>query len=135
MGLNLQAADTIIMIDTDWNPQMDKQAQARVHRLGQTKPVLILRLFIPQTVEEHILQVSQQKQDLADAAITGGFFDGKTSASDRQAFLMHLIQRGKAIDTAYRIPESATEVCIYQCPLLQCVDNAMQLLLRIPLPI
>ena len=135
MGLNLQAADTIIMIDTDWNPQMDKQAQARVHRLGQTKPVLILRLFIPQTVEEHILQVSQQKQDLADAAITGGFFDGKTSASDRQAFLMQLIQRGKAIDTAYRIPESATEVYICQCPLLQCVDNEMQLLLRIPWPI
>lgn len=98
------------MFDTDWNPQMDKQAQSRVHRLGQTKPVLILRLFIPNTVEEHILQVSQQKQDLADAAITGGFFDGKTSASDRQAFLMQLIQRSEASGTTHRIPCTATEV-------------------------
>lgn len=99
------------MFDTDWNPQMDKQAQSRVHRLGQTKPVLILRLFIPNTVEEQILQVSQQKQDLADAAITGGFFDGKTSASDRQAFLLQLIQRSKASGTTHSIPRSATEVC------------------------
>ena len=39
VGLNLQAADTAIMYDGDWNPQIDLQAQARVHRLGQTKQV------------------------------------------------------------------------------------------------
>lgn len=111
VGLNLQAADTIIMVDTDWNPQMDKQAQARVHRIGQTKPVLILRLFIPNTVEEHILQVSQQKQDLSDAAINGGFFDGKTSACERQAFLIQLIQRGKSENVCHNVPKSAPEVC------------------------
>eukprot|EP00892_Ulva_mutabilis_P010151 jgi/Ulvmu1/7508/UM037_0052.1 len=113
VGLNLQAADTIIMIDTDWNPQMDKQAQARVHRLGQTKPVLILRLFIPGTVEEHILQVSQQKQDLADAAITGGFFDGKTSASERQSFLVELIQRTKQTESEHQVPSTSQEVCLF----------------------
>lgn len=109
VGLNLQAADTIIMVDTDWNPQMDKQAQARVHRLGQTKPVLILRLFIPGTIEEHILQISHKKQDLADAAITGGFFDGKTSASDRQAFLVQLIQRSQP-SSAHIVPCTAHAV-------------------------
>lgn len=35
----LQSADTVIMYDSDWNPQMDLQAQARAHRLGQTKEV------------------------------------------------------------------------------------------------
>jgi hypothetical protein len=44
VGLNLQAADTVILFDSDWNPQMDLQAASRCHRLGQTKPVLILRM-------------------------------------------------------------------------------------------
>jgi SNF2 family DNA or RNA helicase len=39
VGLNLQAADTVIMYDTDWNPHIDLQAQARAHRLGQQKEV------------------------------------------------------------------------------------------------
>lgn len=71
VGLNLQAADTVIMFDTDWNPQQDLQAQARVHRLGQQRDVLVLRLFIPGTVEEHILQIAGQKQALAAATIEG----------------------------------------------------------------
>jgi len=37
VGLNLQTADTAILYDSDWNPQMDLQAQARIHRLGQTR--------------------------------------------------------------------------------------------------
>ncbi|MBA0588731.1 hypothetical protein Gorai_001824, partial [Gossypium raimondii] len=43
VGVNLQAADTVIIFDTDWNPQVDLQAQARAHRLGQKKDVLVLR--------------------------------------------------------------------------------------------
>lgn len=39
VGLNLQAADTVIMFDTDWNPQIDLQAQARAHRIGQKREV------------------------------------------------------------------------------------------------
>jgi ATP-dependent DNA helicase len=71
VGLNLQAADTVIFLDTDWNPQIDLQAQARVHRLGQKRPVLIVRLYIPGTVEEHIIATAGRKRALADAAITG----------------------------------------------------------------
>ncbi|KAK9859870.1 hypothetical protein WJX84_002821 [Apatococcus fuscideae] len=40
LGINLQSADTCILYDSDWNPQWDLQAQARVHRLGQTKPMV-----------------------------------------------------------------------------------------------
>lgn len=71
VGLNLQAADTVVFLDTDWNPQIDAQAQARAHRLGQTKPVLVLRLYVPGTVEEHIIDTATKKKALADAAITG----------------------------------------------------------------
>ncbi|CAN0221149.1 unnamed protein product, partial [Discosporangium mesarthrocarpum] len=39
VGINLQTADTVIIFDSDWNPQMDVQAQSRCHRLGQKKQV------------------------------------------------------------------------------------------------
>lgn len=39
LGLNLQTADTVIILDSDWNPQQDLQAECRAHRIGQTKPV------------------------------------------------------------------------------------------------
>jgi SNF2 family DNA or RNA helicase len=48
LGLNLQTADTVIIFDSDWNPQMDLQAQDRAHRIGQKKEVLVLR-FITNT--------------------------------------------------------------------------------------
>lgn len=44
LGINLQTADTVIMFDADWNPQMDLQAQDRAHRIGQTRDVLVLKL-------------------------------------------------------------------------------------------
>lgn len=42
LGLNLQSADTVVLFDSDWNPQQDLQAQARAHRIGQTKEVCVL---------------------------------------------------------------------------------------------
>lgn len=86
MGLNLQAADTVIMFDTDWNPSQDLQAQARVHRLGQKADVLVLRLFIPGSVEEHVLHTSAQKQGLAAAVM-----EGASSHRCRQSMLGTLI--------------------------------------------
>ncbi|XP_028065128.1 lymphocyte-specific helicase-like [Camellia sinensis] len=50
VGVNLQAADTVIIFDTDWNPQVDLQAQARAHRIGQKKDVLVLRLETVRTL-------------------------------------------------------------------------------------
>jgi ATP-dependent DNA helicase len=49
-GINLTAADTVIIYDSDWNPQQDLQAQDRCHRIGQTKPVLVLRLVTAASV-------------------------------------------------------------------------------------
>lgn len=49
LGLNLVAADTVIIYDSDWNPQNDLQAQARAHRIGQTKSVMVYRLLTRKT--------------------------------------------------------------------------------------
>ena len=54
LGINLQTADIVILYDSDWNPQMDIQAQDRAHRIGQTKPVYVYRLITEHSVEENI---------------------------------------------------------------------------------
>ena len=41
LGINLATADTVIIFDSDWNPQNDLQAQARAHRIGQRNQVII----------------------------------------------------------------------------------------------
>ncbi|EGB07762.1 hypothetical protein AURANDRAFT_37691, partial [Aureococcus anophagefferens] len=61
LGVNLQTADTCILFDSDWNPQADAQAMARVHRIGQTKPVHVYRLVTKGTVEERIVQRAEKK--------------------------------------------------------------------------
>ncbi len=74
LGINLIAADTVIFFDSDWNPQMDLQAQDRVHRIGQTKPVLIFRLVTANTVEQNILKRAGNKRKLEALVIQQGKF-------------------------------------------------------------
>lgn len=66
-----QAADTVVMYDTDWNPQQDLQAQARAHRMGQQRDVRVVRLVTADSIEEHVVKVAAAKRDMADASITG----------------------------------------------------------------
>lgn len=54
LGINLQTADTVVLFDSDWNPQADLQAQDRAHRIGQKRPVSIYRLVTENTVEEKV---------------------------------------------------------------------------------
>lgn len=61
LGINLMTADTVILFDSDWNPQADMQAMARAHRIGQTKPVTVYRLVTGETVEEEVLERAKNK--------------------------------------------------------------------------
>lgn len=69
VGINLTAADTVIIFDSDWNPQNDAQAQARVHRIGQKKAVKIFRLVTKNTYEETMLQRAAMKLGLERAVL------------------------------------------------------------------
>lgn len=73
IGINLTGADCVIFYDTDWNPAMDKQAQDRCHRIGQTKTVHIYRLISVNTIEENIFKKSLQKRDFGGMIIEGNF--------------------------------------------------------------
>ncbi|CAH0715307.1 unnamed protein product, partial [Brenthis ino] len=70
LGINLTAADTVIIHDIDFNPYNDKQAEDRCHRMGQTRPVTIYRLLSAGTIEEAIYQVAQEKLNL-EKHVTG----------------------------------------------------------------
>ena len=82
LGINLQTADTCILFDSDWNPQCDLQAMARVHRLGQTKPVHIYRLVSGGTAEERVVQRAQKKLFLSETVNRGGERAGASDASE-----------------------------------------------------
>lgn len=65
VGLNLVAADTVIFYEQDWNPQVDKQALQRAHRIGQMNHVLSINLVTRHTVEEVIMQRAKRKLQLS----------------------------------------------------------------------
>ena len=67
LGINCQTADTCILFDSDWNPQVDLQAMARVHRIGQTKPVQVYRLVMRATYERDMLDRAAMKLGLEQA--------------------------------------------------------------------
>lgn len=69
VGINLTAADTVIIFDSDWNPQNDLQAQARCHRIGQTKPVQIYRLVCRNTYERDMFDRAGLKLGLDKAVM------------------------------------------------------------------
>jgi TATA-binding protein-associated factor len=62
LGLNLQAADTVIFLESDWNPQVDLQAMDRTHRIGQKQSVKVYRLITKDSIEEKIMKIQKQKQ-------------------------------------------------------------------------
>lgn len=70
-GLNLTAADYAFLLDPWWNPAAEAQAIDRMHRIGQTRPVFAYRLVARNTIEERILELQDQKRELADALIAG----------------------------------------------------------------
>eukprot|EP00730_Choanoeca_flexa_P005475 TRINITY_DN11954_c0_g2_i1.p1 TRINITY_DN11954_c0_g2~~TRINITY_DN11954_c0_g2_i1.p1 ORF type:complete len:1049 (+),score=356.30 TRINITY_DN11954_c0_g2_i1:52-3198(+) len=72
LGINLATADVVILFDSDWNPQMDLQAQDRAHRIGQKKQVRVFRLITEGTVEERIVEKAEMKLRLDALVIQQG---------------------------------------------------------------
>eukprot|EP00826_Nyctotherus_ovalis_P008288 TRINITY_DN1213_c0_g2_i3.p1 TRINITY_DN1213_c0_g2~~TRINITY_DN1213_c0_g2_i3.p1 ORF type:complete len:1111 (+),score=439.87 TRINITY_DN1213_c0_g2_i3:84-3416(+) len=93
LGLNLQAADTVIIFDSDFNPQMDLQAQDRAHRIGQKHEVRVYRLITNTEVEEDILSRATKKKNLDNVVIQAGLFNQKASDVDRRKKLEDLLRQ------------------------------------------
>jgi len=72
LSINLSTADIVILFDSDWNPQMDLQAQDRAHRIGQKKMVRIFRFVTEGTIEEKIIERAEIKLRLDAMVIQQG---------------------------------------------------------------
>lgn len=68
-GLNLTAADTVVIYDPWWNPAVESQAVDRAHRIGQTKTVSVYRLVTENSVEQKIMELKEKKSRIVDALI------------------------------------------------------------------
>ena len=77
-GLNLTAADYVVIADPWWNPAAEDQASGRAHRIGQQRPVTVYRLVRQGTLEERIVALHHDKRELAAQVLDGG--DGPAQA-------------------------------------------------------
>ncbi|KAG9393679.1 SNF2 family N-terminal domain [Carpediemonas membranifera] len=91
LGINLQTADTVIVFDSDWNPQNDLQAQARAHRIGQQKSVNIYRFVTKDTIEENIVERAKKKMILDHLIIQR--LDAKGDGTEQNSTASALIQQ------------------------------------------
>ena len=66
LGINLVAANWVVLFDQDFNPQNDKQATDRCYRIGQTKPVTVIKMISKGTIDEDILALADRKLELAE---------------------------------------------------------------------
>lgn len=84
LGINLAAADSVILFDSDWNPQVDLQAMDRAHRIGQKNPVNVYRLVTMNTIEQVMLAKADSKRVLEKLVISLGKFEtlGKLAKAD-----------------------------------------------------
>ena len=90
VGLNLVAADTVILSDSWWAPAIEDQAVDRVHRLGQTRPTTVWRLIMEDTVEERVLDIQAEKRKLVSKAFQEQGKD-KKSKETRMADISRLL--------------------------------------------
>lgn len=95
MGINLTAANHIILHDIDFNPYNDKQAEDRCHRMGQQKEVFVVRLISANSVEEGMLAVAQKKLEL-EKEVTGDS-TANDIESDSQT-VEHLLKKALALE-------------------------------------
>ena len=72
LGINLTASDTVIMHDLDFNPENDRQAEDRCHRIGQTRPVTVFKLLTEDSVDEAIYNIGQRKSAITKAVLRDG---------------------------------------------------------------
>ncbi|KAL9093836.1 MAG: hypothetical protein Q9165_003759 [Trypethelium subeluteriae] len=70
VGIDLTAASRIHLLEPQWNPSLEDQALARVHRIGQTRPVTTIRYVMQDSIEEHIINVQDRKKLLASLLLS-----------------------------------------------------------------
>ena len=84
LGINLASADTVIIFDSDWNPQMDLQAMDRAHRIGQVKQVNVYRLVTKDSLEERMIERQCLRLKLDSLVIQTGRLASRHKSLDKE---------------------------------------------------
>ncbi|NIG58125.1 putative global transcription activator SNF2L2 [Pontoporia blainvillei] len=108
LGLNLQADDTMVIFDSDWNPHQDLQAQDHAHRIGQQNDVRVLRLFTVNSVEEKIPAAAKYKLNVDQKVIQAGMFYQKSSSHERRAFRQAVLKHEEENEEEDEVPDDET---------------------------
>ncbi|KAH6943782.1 hypothetical protein HPB50_027347 [Hyalomma asiaticum] len=115
LGINLTGADTVVLYDSDWNPQCDLQAMDRCHRIGQTRPVIVYRLVTRGTVEQRIVEMAGAKRRLEKLIMQKGKFSkvgkdaakGGTLSPQELLDLLHSTDHSAVIDAGSSVLSKA----------------------------
>ncbi|CAO1613599.1 unnamed protein product [Parajaminaea phylloscopi] len=113
VGVNLTAANWVIMLDQDFNPQNDKQAEDRCWRIGQEKEVTVVKLISKGTIDEDILALGQQKLELAarvsgmETGAGGGAANGHAADGESNG-----VSGGKADAEGNDVPPAVSEAVL-----------------------
>ncbi|MQL96698.1 hypothetical protein Taro_029380 [Colocasia esculenta] len=92
LGINLATADVVILYDSDWNPQVDLQAQDRAHRIGQKKEVQVFRFCTEYTIEEKVIERAYKKLALDALVIQQGRLAEQKAVNKDE--LLHMVRFG-----------------------------------------
>lgn len=95
MGINLTAADTCILHDLDFNPFNDLQAEDRCHRIGQTKPVTVIKMVTQDTVDEGIYAMQERKAEMNAAIMESG--EKENSSKDMKLIVQNALDNFKSL--------------------------------------
>lgn len=110
VGINLTAADTVIIFDSDWNPQNDLQAQARCHRIGQTSEVKVYRLITRNTYEREMFDKAGLKLGLDRAVLQKMSYDNKDHKMKKKDAVEILLKKG-AYGVLMETDEASRKFC------------------------
>ncbi|KAI9773870.1 MAG: hypothetical protein M1840_006096 [Geoglossum simile] len=88
VGLDITAASRVYLMEPQWNPKVEEQALARVHRISQTKEVITTRYVMKDSLEEHVINIQGWKKKLADLLLSHNPDSGSESGGSRLESLL-----------------------------------------------
>jgi SNF2 family DNA or RNA helicase len=111
-GLNLQVADTVVNLEIPWNPAVLEQRIARVHRMGQSRPVRVIHLVTRNSIEERVLKALDVKRALFAGVFAGDSDEVSFEALGQAQFMQtvhELVGDGAAVPAAEAFRKAASE--------------------------
>lgn len=128
IGLNLQNASSVLVMDQPWNPALLEQRIGRVHRLGQAKPVNVLHFVSKGTIEEGILDLQKFKRSLFAGVLDGGADEVRLGGTRLQQF-MNGVEKATNVQPQAPIepttPEPAVETTASTSPPVAAFDEGL----------